>query len=451
MIETVELGVRRDSAGRGLDPITMRVDRGEIVLLRGPSGSGKSTLLSVLGGTFRHFHGGTVRGRARVAGLDVLSAASGVAAGHAALLFQDPEAQAVMATVGADVAFGPMQLGFDAHTVERVVAGALDAVDARHLASRGVMSLSSGERQRAAIASILAMATPVLLLDEPGSQLDAGVTERVAQVLRNRADELGTAILIADHTERFAHVADRALSIGDAPLPAMPGGARTVRSARVLQISGMDAHRGDRRILNDVHLAVHAGEVVAVVGDNGAGKSTLLRAIAGLEATGGGRVAVSGEDVSDLPAERRVPALAMVPQDAGRYLITESVADEIDFGLRSLGRSVDERLPRRTSALRALGVEHLAGRHPRDLSGGERERVAIAAAIARSPEVLLLDEPTRGMGRAARDHLLAALSDFLARGTSILVATHDEELIGFADRIVRVEDGRVISVAEVAA
>ena len=181
----------------------------------------------------------------------------------------------------------------------------------------------------------------------------------------------------------------------------------------MLAARGLDVARGGLAVLHAVDLSVARGEVVALMGPSGAGKSTLLRALAGLEPPTAGRVELAGVDVTAEPAETRFPRLALVVQDPARHLLTEHVRDEVGFGLGDAAARVE-------AALAALDLTAHAGRHPRDLSVGERERVVLAAALAADPEVLLLDEPTRGMDPARRGELAALL-----RGRTALVATHD--------------------------
>jgi energy-coupling factor transport system ATP-binding protein len=183
--------------------------------------------------------------------------------------------------------------------------------------------------------------------------------------------------------------------------------------------------------------------VTALAGENGSGKSTLARVLAGLHPPERGSVLLGGADVSELPIERRFPRIAFVSQDPGRVLLCEHVADEVGFGPRQLGWSTGERTRAVTHALAALGVEELAQRHPRDLSGGERERVAIAAAIVSRPDVLVLDEPTRGMDDETRARLVALLHAHAAGGHAALVVTHDRSLATrAADRQLTMSAGR---------
>jgi ABC-type sulfate/molybdate transport systems ATPase subunit len=171
---------------------------------------------------------------------------------------------------------------------------------------------------------------------------------------------------------------------------------------------------------------------------SGAGKSTLLRALAGLEAPAAGRVLLGGDDVTTLSAQARFPRLALVVQDPARHLLTERVRDEVAFGL-------DPAAPAVAAAIAALDLGPHADRHPRDLSVGERERVVLAACLAAEPDVLLLDEPTRGMDPARRGALAGLL-----RGRTALVATHDPDFAAAAaDRVLRLVDGRLEAAAPI--
>ncbi|MCC6830124.1 MAG: ATP-binding cassette domain-containing protein [Thermoleophilia bacterium] len=444
VIDVRGLTVALGGGPAALDGLELRAGRGEVVLVRGPSGSGKSTLLRVLGGLIPQFHGGSIRGRVRVGGADPLRARPGAMARIAALAFQDAEAQAVMATVGADVAFGPQCLGHPAGGIPATVARALELAGAAHLAHRGIATLSGGERQRAALAAVLAQRAPVLLLDEPTAQLDEATAAAVLDAVRRLADEAGATVLVAEHrADRAERIADRVVELAPPPAEGSAPRPAAVPGPVAAHIDGVGVRRGDRDVLRDVSLELRAGSVTALTGPNGSGKTSLLRVLAGLDAPAGGRVRAGGRDVTDLPAERRVPGVVLVPQDPGRHLITERVADELELGPRATGVPRAERDLRVGAALEAMDLVHLAGRHPLDLSVGERERVAIAAALTLRPRVLALDEPTRGMDPAARDRLAGLLRSLAGEGTAVLLATHDPHLAAAAaDTAVRLDDGR---------
>jgi energy-coupling factor transport system ATP-binding protein len=223
-----------------------------------------------------------------------------------------------------------------------------------------------------------------------------------------------------------------------APLePATPGTPGPV----VLAARALVGRRGERDVLRGLDLDVRAGAVVAVHGPNGAGKSTLLRLLAGLDRPVAGSIALDGADVTALPAERRFPALATVVQDPGRHLLCERVADEVGLGLDAAASRVER-------ALRDLDLGGFGPRHPRDLSVGERERVAVAAALAAAPRVLLLDEPTRGVDPVRRARLAGLIRRFAAAGGAAVVATHDAAFAAAAcDEHHRLDDGRLVPVA----
>ena len=212
-----------------------------------------------------------------------------------------------------------------------------------------------------------------------------------------------------------------------------------------IALEGVTVRRGERDVLRDVSLEIHAGELVALMGRNGSGKTSLLRAIAGLDEPRRGTVAIASQGAMRSP--RHLPgAIGYVPQQSGALFWHETVREDIKFAIdaarqrKTATSSVEE-------VLAQLGIAGLADRHPRDLSVGERVRAAIAVVLAGSPSILLLDEPTRGMDWRAKDALLALLAGLRDSGMPIAIATHDVELMArFADTVVLLGDREMVAV-----
>jgi len=435
-------GVRYRPPGAARDALAgvdLELAAGELVLLSGPSGSGKTTLLRTLCGLVPHFHGGRFGGSCRVAGLDTRHASPAEVCAKAGIVFQDPEAGTIMLAVDREVAFPLECAAWAPAEIGARVREALSEAGASHLGGRVTAQLSGGELQRVALAAALAARPPLLLLDEPMSQLDPEAAASLALRLRALADA-GVCVVVTEHrTERIAAHADRLVRLeqgrivadGPRPAPAEDDGVGPSPHGGGSTLAGLHAIAAgypDRPVLQRADLELAAGSVTALAGENGSGKSTLARVLAGLHAPSSGTVRLEGEDVTALPIERRYPQLAFVSQDPGRVLLRERVDDEVEFGPRQLGWPADERRRAVAHALEALGIAELAARHPRDLSGGERERVAVAAALVSRPRVLVLDEPTRGMDDETSARLVALLQAHAADGNAALVLTHDRAL-----------------------
>ena len=441
-------GAERDA----LAGVDLELAAGELVLLAGPSGSGKTTLLRTLCGLVPHFHGGRFAGSCHVAGLDTRHARPAEICARAGIVFQDPEAGTIMLSVDREVAFPLECAAWPPHDIVDRVEQALGEAGAGHLRARATGELSGGELQRVALAAALAGRPPLLLLDEPMSQLDPPAAQALAERLRALADS-GACVVVTEHRiERIASHADRIVRMqagrivadgpgGDDRAP--HAGAGTRRSGEALALlDGVSAGYPGRPVLTGASISLGAGSVTALAGRNGSGKSTLARVLCGLHAPTSGTVQLDGEDVTELPIERRFPRIAFVSQDPGRVLLRERVDDEIGFGPRQLGWPEPERRRAVASALESVGLEALAGRHPRDLSGGERERVAVAAALVSRPRVLVLDEPTRGMDDETSTRLVGLLHAHAADGNAALIVTHDLELARrAADRHLTLVDG----------
>jgi energy-coupling factor transport system ATP-binding protein len=202
------------------------------------------------------------------------------------------------------------------------------------------------------------------------------------------------------------------------------------------------AYRG-HPALRGASLDVHAGELVVLMGRNGSGKSTLLKQMAGLLKPERGRVTVAGLDTRSAPLEDIIRHVGYVPQHPGALLFQETLAGELGFTRRSHGMTQDPEADR--TLLEQLGLVEAAGRDPRDLSGGEQQRAALAAILVAGPQIVLLDEPTRGLDYAQKAALAGILLQLKAQGRAILMATHDVELAAAcADRVVLLGEGEVV-------
>lgn len=472
------VGFAYDGGTQALIAVDLEVDHGDVLLVVGASGSGKSTLLRAVNGLVPHASGGRFEGSVVVDGRSTADHRPRDLADVVGFVHQDPEAQFVVDEVEHDIAFSLENLGVDPTAMRRRVEEVLDALGIAHLRHRAPATLSGGERQRAAVAGALAAGPEVLVLDEPTSELDPqGADDVLAAVTRLNAD-LGTTVLLAEHRlERAAPLADRAVVVDEGRLRGPEGVADllrvydgappvthlghllgwsplplTVREARRLArdtvlpapsappapVPGEPLVRSDdltvrfdgRPAVRSVDLQVHRGEVVALLGRNGSGKTTLLRALAGLQEPDRGSVV----------GDHRI---AYLPQDPNALLFAPTVRAELEHTLRLLGRRDDGAVE---AWLARLGLDGLARRHPRSLSAGQRQRVAIGAVAVGGADVLLLDEPTRGIDPPSAAALERAVADHAADGGAVVLATHDVELAArCATRAVVLGEGEVVA------
>lgn len=478
-----------------LNQVNLSIQEGDFVLVIGSSGSGKSTLLRTLNGLVPHFSGGRIAGRINVAGHDPVAEGPHRMSPVIGLVQQDPEAQFVVDIVEDELAFGMENQGLPQTVMRKRVEEVLDQLGIAHLRQRRISSLSAGEKQRVAIGSVLTLQPKVLVLDEPTSQLDPQAAEEVLTTLRYLNEDLGLTIVLSEHRlERVVQYADQIIylpALGCQPmlgkaeevLPQVPFAPPLVQLAKAFGwrpipltikearpfISQMDVCQALQRepslserrpLFSPLHIEAHEvwfsyngiealrgvslhageGELIALMGRNGSGKTTLLKHLVGLLQPKRGYVTVHGQDTSRTPLETLIRYVGYVPQDPNALLFADTVRQELEF-------------TRRAHTLPLAGVQHwlerlgltpLAELYPRELSVGQRQRVAIAAILVAEPPTLLLDEPTRGLDPIEKQVLADFLRTQVEQGRTVIVATHDVELAAAcAHRVIILSEGQI--------
>ena len=493
-----------DSKKPSLDKINVTIDEGEFLVITGPSGGGKSTFLRSINGLIPNFYGGKISGEVIVNGKNASKTPTNKMSEMVGMVFQDPENQLVSTQVEREIAFGMENLCFSKELMQKRIEEALDAVNISRLRNRTTSELSGGQKQKVAIASVLATHPDILLLDEPTSELDPRSAESVLNVIEKINDELGLTILLVEHRlERVIHHVDRMLMI-DGGRMIYDGSPRKIRSAHVenwkvglppvtrLSLHFQDkiknngipltvkearlalrdilsnpknkilwekkkssdkvsismdkvffSYDGEKDVLKNISFKVYEGDMIALMGKNASGKTTLVKLMNGLVKQRKGKILLFGKKINDYPLEELIQKVGIVFQDPNLHLFNDTVQEEVAFVLKNLGvkqEIIDKKVE---DILKKFKIYQYRNSYPHDLSGGERQRVALASVLVSEPEILILDEPTRGMDYYLKKELISYLKE---KAKTAIMVTHDIETAAeFADRVVLLSEGNIVS------
>jgi energy-coupling factor transport system ATP-binding protein len=482
-----------------LQQVNFQVQDGEFCLVMGPSGAGKSTLLRCINGLVPHFSGGSLSGSIRVNGLDPVSLSPREMSKTVGFVFQDPEAQFVVDQVEDEIAFSLENAGIQVEEMETKVQDALSLLELIPLRSRKLETLSGGERQKVAIAAALVLKPQILVLDEPTSQLDPHAADEVLQSLVQLNRQLGLTVVLAEHRlERVLPYIGQILYLSDEfpsglagtsrdvlskvmqnppiitlgksfgwePLPLtveeaqgfashtaslMNSGKKTtelvdpvIQKSPFIEAHDIKVNFGNIQAIRGVNLTLNAGEIAVMMGPNGAGKSTLLRSFVGLVPIQDGSVYINGQDIAGRSVADICQHVGYLPQDPNALLFADTVSEELLITLKNHHMELSSAVIHPNLLIDRLGLSGKIEAYPRDLSAGERQRVAMGAVMVTHPGALLLDEPTRGLDYLAKQTLADLLRGWRDEGMAILMVTHDVELaVQVADRVILLENGLV--------
>ncbi|MDO4517015.1 MAG: ATP-binding cassette domain-containing protein [Bacillota bacterium] len=484
-----------ESNANALDGVTLTLEPGTFCVLCGPSGCGKTTLLRQLKPALAP-HGvrsGAILFRGQpLEALDPRTQAAAIG-----FVQQDPETQIVTDKVWHELAFGLESLGVDTPAIRRRVAEMASFFGIQTWFHRNTADLSGGQKQLLNLAAVMVLEPEILILDEPTSQLDPIAAGDFLAVLGKINRELGTTILLTEHRlEEVLPLADRAVvmdrgrvlcqgtpsqvgqalrSLDHPMFRAMPTPMRvwaatdsdapcpvTVREGRDWLTAYAAQHplsplppesprdetappviaahevwfRYEKQapdVVRDLSLEVKKGELLALLGGNGAGKTTTLKLLSGLETPYRGELQVTGKTV-------------LLPQNPQALFVKKTLREDLTELLREHPLSPEEQAARMARSVRLCRLEGLLDRHPYDLSGGERQRAALAKALMLDPEILLLDEPTKGLDAAFKEVFGAILQDLIRRGVTVLIVSHDLEFCArHAHRCALFFDGSVVA------
>lgn len=477
-----------------LSNINLTIDKGDIVLVMGESGSGKSSLLRTLTGAIPHFYGGEISGRVLYEDKALSDMTQRERATKIAMVFQSPESQIIMDKVHKEVAFSLENIGVSETTIKRRVFEALQFLKLLPFAYEDIEKLSGGEKQKVVLASVLAMKTDVIILDEPTSQLDPQSSEEFINLLKKINQELGKTIIIVEQKVDYIYdIADKIVILEEGTvefigskqefynrgyeefLPMYLKIAKQfdftdvsdIRDMRrqlelylrnkkpvdrmlcnsditeevILDIRNMNVKIDNKIILRDINLDFTRGKIYSILGENGAGKSTLLKAIMNLVKYNG-TIKFADKKLCKLKPSQIAHNIGYVSQNPNDYISKDTVYDEVKFTLDNFGI---EDISEVDNILTELGIYHIRDKNPRDISEGEKERVAIASILVMDTKVILLDEPSKGLEYTSKKMLGDILKGLKEKGKTIIMVSHDIDYVAeYSDDIILLLNGEII-------
>ncbi len=478
---------------RALRGVSFAQAAGEMIGVMGASGAGKSTLAKCLNRIVPEFEDGDFHGAISIAGEPLAHLRVCDVAPKVGMVFQDFESQLFSTNVAHEVAFAMEQVGMDRAEMDRRIMPALEAVGLRGFEHRDPMSLSGGEKQRLAIASVLALRPSVIVLDEPTTDLDPeGRAEVFELIAKLRAQ--GLSLIVIEHESEELRAADRIIVLREGEIAAdgppaevfartellRDCGVRPPGLGHALEMLGIEAqaksvaqafeeiirayprlaktlientvesrpqtpaaagpafigienvsfsYAGGPRVLDSIDLKVEAGEFLAIVGQNGSGKTTLAKHIVGLLHPASGCVTIDGKDRAQMRPAETAREAAYVFQNPDHQIFAATVEDEVAFGPRNFGLADDEIRRRCDEALEAVGLQNERQSDPFLLSKGERQRLAVASVLVLRPRMLILDEPTTGLDHREQLRMMALVRDLNRAGIAIVIITHTPWLV----------------------
>ncbi|MCR5391324.1 MAG: ABC transporter ATP-binding protein [Lachnospiraceae bacterium] len=442
-----------------LKNIDLTINDGEVVLVCGPSGCGKSTLVRCVNGLIPHYYQGMMTGSVTVGETDVSKTTLRKLSRHVGTVFQNPRSQFFNVDTTSELAFGCENFGIDPGDIEQRINAVVNRHDLGKLMDRSIFKLSGGEKQKIACASIAVEPIDTVILDEPSANLDyAGICE-----LRKMIDawkEEHKTILIAEHrisylfpyltrallmnggeivkeftaeeirslsAEELHRLGLRAEELQD-PADISIDTGKGKNSDNKMVLSNMKySYKGEQPVFDIPEMELPKGEIIGITGTNGAGKSTFLRCLCGLERSCKAVLKVDNEVWNNKMRRRNI---YMVMQDVNHQLFTDSVLDEVMISQKTEDR--EEAL----EILSSLDLKEYADKHPLSLSGGQKQRVAVASAIASGRNIILFDEPTSGLDYSHMLQVSELLKKLRDKGKTLIIVTHDIELIKYACTVV---------------
>ena len=447
----------------GLVNIDLTIPDGQVILLCGLSGCGKTTLTRLINGLIPNYYEGELSGEVLLDGRNVSELPLYETAKYVGSVFQNPRTQFFTVDSTSELAFGCENQGLpEAEIIQRVESTA-EQFGMNNLLGKNIFSLSGGEKQKIACASVSASKPPIIVMDEPSSNLDISATKDLRRLIQIWKQQ-GKTVIIAEHRLYFLkELIDRVVYLKDGKIekdyPALdalklsvtqqaemglrpfdlgvfPVTAHTAASKGSIQCENFHfAYTKQRDALDIDSLSLPQAGVIAVIGHNGAGKSTLARCLCGLEKHCKGIVKVDGKPYN---RKQRLSLCYMVMQDVNHQLFTESTEEEMLI-------SMAEPTPDKADAvLDRLDLLQFKERHPMALSGGQKQRVAIATALVSERKILVLDEPTSGLDLQHMKEVADELVTIQKMGKTSLVITHDYELIvSCCTHVLHLEHGMV--------
>jgi cobalt transport protein ATP-binding subunit len=498
----------RDTMTVALRDINLTLAPGEMVGIMGASGAGKSTLVKCLNRLVPNFEGGEFSGIVRIAGQSVDDTAVCDLAPIVGMVFQDFEAQLFSTNAGLEVAFAMQQIGLPREAITARIAPALDAVGLAGFESRDPTSLSGGEKQRLAIAAVLALRPRVIVFDEPTSDLDPEGRGEVLDLIHSLRGQ-GLSLVVIEHEAEALRQCDRIILMRAGAIIAQGSPAEVMVRLNLLEECGVHPPDLDRalarigisehardidaaeaiirrriiltgeatpaaaiarvvssppestpvvearrvtfaypqgpRVLDSIDLQIAPGEFLAIVGQNGSGKTTLAKHLVGLLQPTIGSILLGGRDRKSMRPAETASQIGYVFQNPDHQIFAATVEDEVAFGPRNFGLDPAEVEGRVAEVLHAVNLDDARQRDPFLLSKGERQRLAVASVLALRPRLLILDEPTTGLDYREQRRMMALISDLNRAGIAIVIITHTPWLVAeYARRVILMRKGRVL-------
>ena len=437
---------------RILSDINLEIQDGEFVLICGESGCGKTTMTKLINGLIPHFvRDVSVDGTITVCGKNVAEMPMYEIAELVVSVFQNPRTQFFYTNSNAEMAFGLENRGVEPEYIRKRIKNTINELDIEKLEDRDVFSMSGGEKQLLAFASVYVMNPQIYVLDEPSANLDIAAMEKLSERMKV-IKEKGHTVVVAEHrlawiqkfadriiymkegrieqeftSDEFKALSDlkrkqmglRSIVPEQIQIPEITGNSEDA----VLQICNLSCKRKKQMIFQNISLSARAGDIIGITGKNGAGKSTFCNCLCGLLKPKGGEILYQGKKLSE---KARTKLFGMVMQEVNHQLFSDSVKNECLLANEEASEQEIREL------LEKFDLEEYAEYHPIILSGGQRQRLAICQAVMGEKKLLIFDEPTSGLDFRHMCQVEKLMKQLSEEKYIIIVVTHDYEFLNRA-------------------